>query len=322
MSVDRCLEEEDELDYDETSTATGDDMSRSESAQAFLTTTSNTDQQWQSLLDELQTMLIDQPAASSPAPTSPAPTSSHSSNVPPAASAQLRKSTSSGNAVKFEFDDASIRKCNKEDLIKMLIKEELEVPEGWSRARMFVHKRFPPNEHKKKVMKSMYDVETPEEIEKQRIERMKAAEAALKKAQKNKGDDGGGKKLDVNKREGIMFDIHHRQFEYKKKEREKKEQLEKEQDSEEQRAARLAAEAAAMKAAQDKKYTRGTGAQEQTDSNQTGFKLGKGGQKSGAQMGDADKLRNQKVTLFSLSNACGRFWCAENCVMVPVLEPN
>jgi hypothetical protein len=99
----------------------------------------------------------------------------------------------------------SKRYCEK---VMLLIREELERPEGWSRARHFVHKKFAENERKKSIMKSMFDIETPEEIEKRRIERQKAAEIALKHRQKKHDHDhkgaGDGKRsgeLELNRKE-------------------------------------------------------------------------------------------------------------------------
>lgn len=48
-----------------------------------------------------------------------------------------------------------------------LLEDEFVPPEGWSKARMYVHKRFPPTDHKKKVMKQLFDIETPEERQKE-----------------------------------------------------------------------------------------------------------------------------------------------------------
>jgi hypothetical protein len=47
-----------------------------------------------------------------------------------------------------------------------LLEEETKPPEGWSRARMYVHQHFPPTPHKKKIMKQLFDIETPDDIEK------------------------------------------------------------------------------------------------------------------------------------------------------------
>lgn len=70
-----------------------------------------------------------------------------------------------------------------------LLEDELQPPEGWSKARMYVHKRFPASDHKKKVMKQLFDIETPDELEKKPNRKLSAPPKLNPVLMKKKAED-------------------------------------------------------------------------------------------------------------------------------------